>query len=175
MYCPKCGHSNPPAQTFCTSCGARIKSGNAIWKLAVVGLVLIAGLSWAAFLFSNSISQPNQGNKSQPQSLTSSNSNTTPLTQATPSPSAEAKPKPSVVAPTATPTPAPRPTVEPKPVIPEEHSNGNPTVKVWVNTDSGVYHCPGTRWYGATKYGEYMTQKKAQEGGNRPAYGNYCY
>ena len=51
---------------------------------------------------------------------------------------------------------------------------GNPNAKVWVNTSSSVYHCPGTRWYGATKRGEYMTQKAAQEGGNRPAYGKYC-
>ena len=51
---------------------------------------------------------------------------------------------------------------------------GNPDVKVWVNTNSGVYHCPGTRWYGSTKQGEFMTQKKAQEAGNRPAYGKVC-
>ena len=51
---------------------------------------------------------------------------------------------------------------------------GNPDVKVWVNTSSGVYHCPGTRWYGNTKQGEFMMQKKAQEGGYRPAYGKVC-
>ena len=51
---------------------------------------------------------------------------------------------------------------------------GNPDVKVWVNTGSGVYHCPGTRWYGNTKEGEYMTQRKAQDAGYRPAYGNVC-
>jgi hypothetical protein len=51
---------------------------------------------------------------------------------------------------------------------------GRPDVKVWVNTNSGVYHCPGTRWYGSTKQGEFMTQKKAQDGGNRPAYGKVC-
>jgi hypothetical protein len=51
---------------------------------------------------------------------------------------------------------------------------GNPNVKVWVNTKSGVYHCPGTRWYGNTKDGEYMTQKQAQASGYRPAYGSVC-
>ena len=51
---------------------------------------------------------------------------------------------------------------------------GNPDVKVWVNTNSGVYHCPGTRWYGNTKQGEFMSQKKAQDTGNRPAYGKVC-
>ena len=49
-----------------------------------------------------------------------------------------------------------------------QQTQGNPDVKVWVNTRSGVYHCPGTRWYGKTKEGEYMTQKQAQQKGYRP-------
>ena len=53
-------------------------------------------------------------------------------------------------------------------------SSGNPSVTVWVNTKSGVYHCPKTRWYGNTKQGEYMTQKDAQSKGYRPAYGIVC-
>ncbi len=55
-----------------------------------------------------------------------------------------------------------------------QQTQGNPDVKVWVNTRSGVYHCPGTRWYGKTKQGEYMTQKQAQAKGYRPAYGKVC-
>lgn len=51
---------------------------------------------------------------------------------------------------------------------------GNPSVKVWVNTSTHVYHCQGTRYYGTTKKGEYMTQQQAQTTGNRPAYGRYC-
>lgn len=51
---------------------------------------------------------------------------------------------------------------------------GNPDIKVWVNTASGVYHCPGTRWYGATKHGTYMRQADAQKKGYRPAYGRAC-
>jgi serine/threonine protein kinase len=51
---------------------------------------------------------------------------------------------------------------------------GNPEVKVWVNTDSGTYHCPGTRWYGRTQVGEYMTQKQAQGKGYHPAAKRAC-
>ena len=51
---------------------------------------------------------------------------------------------------------------------------GNPDAKVWVNTNSGVYHCPGTRWYGNTKHGEFMTQGNAQKNAYRPAYGKVC-
>ena len=48
------------------------------------------------------------------------------------------------------------------------------STKVWVNTKSGVYHCPGTRWYGATKSGQYMTESEARAAGDRPAYGRAC-
>lgn len=51
---------------------------------------------------------------------------------------------------------------------------GNPEARVWVNTNSGVYHCPGTRWYGKTKQGAFMTQREARAQGNRPAYGSVC-
>jgi uncharacterized protein (TIGR02246 family) len=47
-------------------------------------------------------------------------------------------------------------------------------VKVWVNTSSGVYHCPGTRWYGNTEQGKYMSECAAIQDGNRPAYGKAC-
>ncbi len=47
-------------------------------------------------------------------------------------------------------------------------------VKVWVNTKSGVYHCPGSRWYGKTKQGKYMGECAAQKAGHRPAYGKPC-
>ena len=53
-------------------------------------------------------------------------------------------------------------------------SGGNPNASVWVNTNSGIYHCPNTRWYGNTKNGEYMTQQEAQAKGHRPAHGNPC-
>ena len=35
---------------------------------------------------------------------------------------------------------------EPAPEIHEAPSGVNPDIRVWVNTKSGAYHCPGTRW-----------------------------
>jgi hypothetical protein len=40
---------------------------------------------------------------------------------------------------------------------------------VWVNTDSGIYHKPGTRWYGKTKKGKYMTEADATKAGYHAA------
>jgi hypothetical protein len=48
------------------------------------------------------------------------------------------------------------------------------SVRVWVNTKSGVYHCPGSRYYGNTKAGEFMPEAAARSAGNRPAYGQSC-
>jgi hypothetical protein len=40
--------------------------------------------------------------------------------------------------------------------------------KVWVNTESGVYH-KGGRWYGKTKKGKFMTESEAQAAGFKAA------
>jgi micrococcal nuclease len=48
------------------------------------------------------------------------------------------------------------------------------SVKVWANTNSGVYHCPGTRYYGNTKVGQFMPEGDALNRGFRPAYGHCC-
>jgi len=49
----------------------------------------------------------------------------------------------------------------------EQSAPTNSTGMVWVNTESGVYHKPGTRWYGKTKQGKYMTEADAQKAGYR--------
>jgi hypothetical protein len=77
--------------------------------------------------------------------------------------------------------PAPAPHTPVAPVSPSaasaavQSTEGNPDVRVWVNTATGVYHCPGSRWYGNTKQGEYMTQAEAQKKHYRPAYGKVCH
>jgi hypothetical protein len=40
--------------------------------------------------------------------------------------------------------------------------------KVWVNTQTGVYHKEG-KWYGATKQGKFMTEDEAIKAGFRPS------
>jgi hypothetical protein len=46
--------------------------------------------------------------------------------------------------------------------------------KVWVNTPSKTYHCPGTKWYGTTKHGEYMTEAQARAKGYHADHGRTC-
>ena len=74
--------------------------------------------------------------------------------------------------------PAARPSAPPPTPVPRDGAaaseEGDPQARVWVNTNSGVYHCPGTRWYGRTKEGAFMTQREARQKGYRPAYGSVC-
>ena len=49
----------------------------------------------------------------------------------------------------------------------QEAPPANSSGMVWVNTDSGIYHKSGSRWYGKTKQGKYMTEADAQKAGYR--------
>jgi S1-C subfamily serine protease len=40
---------------------------------------------------------------------------------------------------------------------------------VWVNTETGIYHRQGSRYYGHTKHGKYMSEKDAVAKGYHPA------
>lgn len=53
-------------------------------------------------------------------------------------------------------------------------SGASDSNQVWINASSHVYHCPGTRYYGATKRGHYASEAEAISTGNRPAYGARC-
>jgi hypothetical protein len=40
---------------------------------------------------------------------------------------------------------------------------------VWVNTETGIYHRQGSRFYGTTRKGKYMTENDAKQAGYKPA------
>ena len=47
-------------------------------------------------------------------------------------------------------------------------------IKVWVNLNSGKYHCPNTRYYENTKKGVMMTESKALRAGYHGGHGLSC-
>lgn len=46
--------------------------------------------------------------------------------------------------------------------------------RVWVNSESKTYHCQGTKWYGTTKHGEYMSEGQAKAQGFHADHGKAC-
>ena len=51
---------------------------------------------------------------------------------------------------------------------------GQSAGRVWVNIASRTYHCAGTRYYGKTKVGAYMSEEQARAQGNYPSHRKAC-
>ena len=61
-----------------------------------------------------------------------------------------------------------------KPAATMAQAPGGGAGQVWVNSASKVYHCAGTKYYGKTKAGEYMTEAAAKAAGDRADHGKAC-
>jgi hypothetical protein len=85
----------------------------------------------------------------------------------------ESKQTPAAPAPAAKPAAASAPAASSapasKPAATQQTRPANSTGMVWVNTESGIYHKPGTRYYGKTKQGKYMSEADAIKAGYRAA------
>jgi hypothetical protein len=57
---------------------------------------------------------------------------------------------------------------------PASQAPGGGAGKVWVNAASKVYHCEGSKYYGKTKKGEYMTEAAAKAQGAHGVNGKSC-
>ena len=95
----------------------------------------------------------------------------------TPASASVATPAPAAVAAPATPAaPAAKaaPVAAAKAAASTTVAPGGGDGKVWVNTKSKVYHCEGSKSYGKTKVGEYMSEADAKAKGNHANHGKVC-
>ena len=140
------------------------KSSLSYFVATVVAALVATTLSFGGAAVRAQQTQQTDQSDTAAKSKSKTKTESAPVSTSTPAAASSAAPSPaSAAAPASKPAPAPKPAAQRQ--TPAAHSAGT----VWVNTDSGVYHKPGTRWYGKTKQGKYMTEADAQKAGYRAA------
>lgn len=82
-------------------------------------------------------------------------------------------PAASAAAPAAPPAATTKASPSSKAASMTQAAGGGPGL-VWVNSDSNVYHCYGTTYYGKTKQGSYMSEADAKTKGAHADHGHAC-
>jgi hypothetical protein len=98
-----------------------------------------------------------------------------PAAAAAPAPKTAAAPMPATAPAASAAAPAATTKASPssKAASMTQAAGGGPGL-VWVNSDSNVYHCYGTTYYGKTKQGSYMSEADAKTKGAHADHGHAC-
>ena len=141
-----------------------MKRSKSVYMVLVAALLLVAGsaTAWA---------QASQQAGDLPKNDTSATSKDkkpkkTDAASQDPAAKPAASTAPAAAAPPSTPNSS---APAPKPAAAQQAGSANTGGMVWVNTVSGVYHKPGSHYYGKTKQGKYMTEADAKRAGYREA------
>lgn len=92
---------------------------------------------------------------------------------AAPAPGPKAAPAPAAAAPAAAAASSGKMSPSARAASMTQAPGGGPGM-VWVNTDSNVYHCSGTTFYGKTKKGQYMSEADAKAKGAHADHNHPC-
>jgi len=147
------------------------RHGNLHFITMFAVLLCVTGSAVAREQSTQQVGDQNQSKSGTPKKKTTA-SPSDPKSQGVPASSSASTPQDSTesAAPSQTPGNPPAgntPASKPETTRPTQPAKGSGMV--WVNTDSGVYHKPGTRWYGKTRKGKYMTEADAIKAGYRAA------